>query len=314
MATLLINGRFIDPNAQPEQAVVSAFDAGLQHGVGLFETFSASCSGGEAIVPWLDEHLARLARSAQELALVRELNIEALAEAVRRTVEHAGLDRARVRLTITGGDLNLLARAQASEGEAPSDHQPTLLIACQPATEYPPAMYERGVHVGIADSRLNPLNTFEGHKTLDYWWRLRELQRAGGRSLAEAVVLQVSNHVAGGCVSSVIVRAGERVLAPIARGEEELAAIGRGGAIMPSPVLPGTTRQWALGLLPTKGYAVERRMLTITDLLDADEVVLTNASWGVLAVVRVESKQIGAGIPGPMALLLIEEHRRARGW
>ena len=35
--------------------------------------------------------------------------------------------------------------------------------------------------VVFADSRANPLNPMEGHKTLNYWWRLRELQVAAGK-------------------------------------------------------------------------------------------------------------------------------------
>jgi branched-chain amino acid aminotransferase len=43
---------------------------------------------------------------------------------------------------------------------------------------------------------------------------------------------------------------------------------------------------------------VEKRMVTIGDVLGADEVLLTNSSWGVLPVVAVESRRIGAGEPG----------------
>ena len=39
-------------------------------------------------------------------------------------------------------------------------------------------------------------------------------------------------------------------------------------------------------------------MLDINDLLAADEVFLTNSSWGVLPVVGVEREKIGAGEVG----------------
>ena len=38
---------------------------------------------------------------------------------------------------------------------------------------------------------------------------------------------------------------------------------------------------------------VHRRMLSVADLLEADEVFLTNASWLVLPVTEVEKKRIG---------------------
>ena len=47
-----------------------------------------------------------------------------------------------------------------------------------------------------------------------------------------------------------------------------------------------------------------RRMLGVPDLLDADEVFLTNSSWQVLPVTRVEKKEIGGGKVGPVTAKL----------
>ena len=65
MATVFLNGRFVDA----DEARVSAFDAGLQHGVGLFETMSARVEGGVVAVFRLEEHIERLIGSAGELGL-----------------------------------------------------------------------------------------------------------------------------------------------------------------------------------------------------------------------------------------------------
>ncbi|PHQ79937.1 MAG: branched-chain amino acid aminotransferase, partial [Phycisphaera sp.] len=62
MATIFLNGEFLEA----DQARVSAFDAGLTHGVGLFETMSATLSeSGEAEVVRVHDHLDRLAASAK---------------------------------------------------------------------------------------------------------------------------------------------------------------------------------------------------------------------------------------------------------
>jgi branched-subunit amino acid aminotransferase/4-amino-4-deoxychorismate lyase len=42
-------------------------------------------------------------------------------------------------------------------------------------------------------------------------------------------------------------------------------------------------------------------MLSIDDVLAADEVLITNSGWGVLPVVKVEKEAIADGIPGPTA-------------
>jgi branched-chain amino acid aminotransferase len=334
MTAVFLNGAFLDPGV----AKVSAFDAGFQHGVGLFETM---LGGVQAGVPEPDDvwvvdlhfHLERLAASASELGLMQSLRTTALADAVLETVRRSGLPRARIRLTLTGGDLNMLTAARSGGGEAGGQRggpDPTVMIVAQPATEYPDAMFEHGVAVTIADGRANPLNPFEGHKTLNYWWRLRELQHAGAKGGAEAVVLSVTNHLVGGCVSNIFLVKDGELLTPIARGEElevaspgsssaaaegvEPTAAARAGAgkrtpaVLPSPVLPGIVRSWVLSRAEIMDVPVRRRMLSITDLLAADEVFLTNSSWGVLPVVRVERETVAGGEVGPIT------RRLRRAW
>lgn len=315
MATVFLNGEFVDAS----DARVSAFDAGLQHGVGLFETMLARVEGdagggddgsrGEATVHRLGDHLDRLIESARVLGLVSQLHREALAEAVGRTVERAGAEGGgwfRVRLTLTGGDLNLLRT------DSPRRHDPMVMIVAQPATEYPPEMFERGVMAVVADARANPLNPHEGHKTLNYWWRLRALQDAGVKRAGEALVFSITNHLVSGCVSNAFLVRGGELLTPIARGEEH--AVAREGlahdaptpTAMPSAVLPGITRKAVMDWATEIGVPVRRRMLTIHDVFTADEVLLTNSSWGVLPVVQVESHQIGGGMPGEIGRRLRE--------
>jgi branched-subunit amino acid aminotransferase/4-amino-4-deoxychorismate lyase len=293
MAEIFVNGMYVER----DQARVSAADAGVLHAVGLFETMTARVTGDGVVVESLDEHLDRLQASASTLGLSTELKTGPLGEAVVETVRRSGHERSRVRLTITGGDLNLL-RATGRGA-----HTPTVIIDAQPATRYPEAMFTKGVMAVIADAKANPLDPTAGHKTLNYWWRLRELQTAAGRGAGEAIVLQVSNHVCGGCVSNLFAVKDGTLVTPIARGEEQ--EIGGKGAI-PSPVLPGITRALVLKEAKKMGLTVERRMMGIGDVLDADEVFLTNSSWGVLPVTAVEAEPVGSGEVGEVCRSLRE--------
>lgn len=308
MPSVFLNGAFVNR----EEARLSVFDAGLQHAVGLFETLLAIAQPGrDPVILQLHDHLQRLAASARVLGLSDSLRTPALAEAIQRTAAKAAEEfpaarRFRLRLTITGGDLSLLEVARAG-GPPQTQHDPTVLIAGQPATQYPEEMFERGSTAVIGDLRLNPLDPFAGHKTLNYWPRLRELQVAAGKRAGEAILFQVTNHLAGGCVSNIFLVKGDRLLTPIARGEEQEVAgesddAGPGalspGAAIPSPVLPGCVRGLILAAAPGLGLTPDRRMLTIDDLLNADEVFLTNSSWGVLPITRVEREEIGPGRVG----------------
>ncbi len=278
-----LNGKFI----QRDAAQVSAFDAGIQHGVGLFET----CIARNGTVFRAEAHTRRLVESAKELLLSDTLRAEPLAKALQTAVEHNELDEARLRLTVTGGDLSLTAARRQHRVD------PTVLIDLQPPTEYPEAFFADGVMVSIAEGRLNPTSPMAGHKTLNYWPRIHTLQHAAAAKAGEALWFTVTNHLASGCVSNVFVVIDGVLALPFARGEEP------GDAVGPA-VLPGTTRAAILELCEGLGIDVRRCTIDIDELLSADEVFLTNSSWGVLPVVAVEKKTIGTGDVGEMTTQL----------
>lgn len=271
-----LNGRMLPR----EEARVGIEDAGIQHAVGLFETMSVV--HGRAFR--LDPHLARLRESTISLGLVKNLTIEPLAEAVGQTIEHNRLDRARLRLTVTAGEVSML-----KPPETPPS--PTLAIVSTPPTEYDPRYFERGITAMIAEPRANPLNPLESHKTLSYWARLRSLRQAASVDCGEAIWLSVTNHLVGGAISNLFAIKDETLLTPVARGEEAEGEL-------PSPVLPGITREAICELADERGIPVEKKPLTIDDLLDADEAFLTNSGWGVLPVTAVEKSRIGDGNVG----------------
>lgn len=280
-----LNGRMV----RPAQALVPADDAGFQHAVGLFETMSVH--HGKAFR--LEAHLERLAGSAQQLGLARDLDLDPLRQAVQTTIQHNRLDRARLRLTVTAGSLSLLRPDDAAK------HQPTILVMASEPTAYDPAYFERGIRVLIAPPGANPFDPLAGHKTLSYWGRLRTLRQAAAAGAGEAIWLNISNHLASGAISNLFLVKDGTLLTPYARGEEAQGAL-------PAPVLPGITRAAVLELAQEHSIPVQRRMLSVNDLLEADEVFLTNSSWHILPVTRVEKAAIRDGKPGPITQRLRE--------
>ncbi|MSR69963.1 MAG: hypothetical protein EXS17_06430 [Phycisphaerales bacterium] len=278
-----LNGRFVEL----ADAKVSLFDAGFQHGVGLFETMTAR----NGSVFRAMTHLERLKESAVQLGLLEVLQLEPLADAIALTLDKNQATQARVRLTLTAGDLRML-KSPGVASEAPRS-DPTIAIVVQPPTPYPAELFARGVRVCVAAAKLNGHDPFAGHKTVWYWPRLAELQLAASMGSAESIFFTTANRVACGAVSNIFVVSSGVVRTPPARGE------GTGRA--QSPVLPGVTRGVVLECAKELGLTAETGELTIDDLLAADEVFLTNSSWGVLPVVAVERTSIGAGTPGRVA-------------
>lgn len=279
-----LNGKMIPS----DQARIAADDAGFQHSVGLFETMIAQ----NGRVFRLQNHVGRLRSSAKTLGLSKDLNAAALAEAVRMTIEHNKIDRARLRLTVTPGSMSLLAanaRTHPGSGDAPG----TVLIQPTEPTEYDPRYFDEGITVLVAQPGANPFDAMAGHKTLAYWPRLRVLRQAASVQAGEAIWLNVSNHLASGCISNVFLVKEGQLLTPIARGEEADNAL-------PAPVLPGITRAAVIELAEGLGVTVKRQMLSIDDLLEADEVFLTNSSWHILPVSKIEKAPVGEGKAGDL--------------
>lgn len=295
-----VNGEFVDL----ESGTIGIHDAGFQHAVGVFETMRAY----KGHVFRLGDHIQRLINSAKELGLTNQLHPGPLCELVDLALEKNELQEARVRLTVTGGDLSLLATAkQKALGNQSNDmqHHPSVVIVVTPSTVYPDEMFEKGSRVVIADAKANPFDPMAGHKTLNYWARLRSLTEAAAAGAGEALWFSVTNHLCGGAVSNAFVVKDDQLLTPIAHGEELQGAIC-------SPVLPGITRMAVIDVArDALGIDTAKQMLSITDVLEADEVFLTNSSWQILPVVAVENEPIGDGQPGAVTKQLmkaLDEH------
>ncbi len=270
---------------------MSVADAGFQHAVGLFETFQVHQGR-----PFrLQQHLDRLAGSARELGLAGDFNTAPLAEAVRQTITHNQLVRARMRLTLTAGTLSML-QADA-QGQPAVQVQRTVAIVPSEPTAYAPEYFTQGITVVIHGPAASPFDDNAGHKTLNYWSRLRSLRRAAAAGAGEAIWLNITNHLASGAVSNLMLVKEGRLLTPFARGEEVPEALR-------APVLPGVTRATVIELAHQHGIEVVRKMLTVEDLLEADEVLLTNSGWGVLPVTQVEQRKIADGQVGEMTTQL----------
>ena len=273
-----LNGQMLDDS----QALVSAQDAGFQHAVGLFETMFAH--NGTVF------RLDRLKHSAAELGLAVDMDTAPLADAVNQTLAENKLDQARLRLTVTAGTLSML---RSSEGEQAMQVRQTVCVQASEPTAFAPDYFDQGVRVRLYGQGANPFDITSGHKTLNYWARLRSLRQAAASDCAEAIWLSVTNHLASGAVSNLFLVKDGALFTPIARGEEKPDAL-------PAPVLPGITREAVIECAQAQSITVKKQMLSVEDLLDADEVFLTNSNWKVLPVVAVEQKEIADGKVGAM--------------
>jgi branched-subunit amino acid aminotransferase/4-amino-4-deoxychorismate lyase len=69
------------------------------------------------------------------------------------------------------------------------------------------------------------------------------------------------------------------------------------------------TREAILEIAAGAGLPAAEDRLPAAVLRSAAEVFLTNTSWEVLAVTRVDGRPVGSGLPGPVTLRLAQAFR-----
>jgi len=288
--TVLLNGELIPAEA----ARLSAFDAGLTHGAGLFETFRAYHG-----VPFrLSAHRERLAASAQALSLPAPPERDPLATEVSRLLEVNGLRDARMRLTFTPGSTRIATVSQSAGALNPADDEsfhPTLLLTAARMDALPGAAAGGGMIVCISSFRQQAGDPIAGHKTLSYLPRLLGQREAQRKRCGEALWFTPQNRLAEGSMSNVFLVRDGRLLTPP----------------LDTPVLPGVTRAVVLELARSAGVAVEERPLDINDLLGANEVFLTNSVMELMPVLAIERHAVGDEKPGNVTKSLHEAYQAA---
>ncbi|MBI3768564.1 MAG: aminotransferase class IV [Deltaproteobacteria bacterium] len=276
---MLVNDR-LQPAAR---AAISALDRGFLYGDGLFETVRTYRGRPFG----LEQHLARLARSARAFRIPFERDPAYWRPRVARLLRANALDAsdAAVRLTISrgAGPLGLLP---------PPGLRPTTLLVASAIDTRLRGAQARGVGVCFFPYRLVTA-TLPSHKTLHYLPAVLGKMLAARARAFEALYLSADDSVLEGTTSNVfVVREGTLITPPL------------------HGILPGVTRRFLAAVarrarIPLREAAIARR-----ELLAADEVFLTASTIEVLPVIRVERHAIGRGVPGAVTRRLQEEYTR----
>jgi branched-chain amino acid aminotransferase len=289
-----LSGRhvWVDAELQPADGQhLSAFDRGFQLGDGVFETLRARAGRPTE----LDEHLARLRRSADGLDIELATGTEArIADGIASLLAADGLAGpnadASIRITVSRG-------AITARGLLPLEHvSPTIVIQAWPVPPPPADHLERGLHLVVSSIRRDPSNPLSALKTTsraDYVFARLEARRAGAD---DALFLTVDGYLSEATSANIFLVRGAGALAPNLP-RPELATPG-----LQCAILPGTTRTWLLGWAATAGLTPVEGWLTSADLAGADEAFVCSSVAGVLPVTSFEGRPIGTGAPGPWTL------------
>jgi branched-chain amino acid aminotransferase len=262
-----------------EDAKISVYDHGLLYGDGVFEGIRVY--GGRVFR--LDEHLQRLWNSAKAIWLQIPISREEMAQAVRETVQVNQIQDGYVRLVVT--------RGAGSLGLDPNKtSHPQVIIIADMIAMYPAEYYENGLQiVTVSTVRNHPAALSPRIKSLNYLNNI----------LAKIEGLQA------GCVEALMLNHKGEVSECTG---DNIFLVSKGTLLTPSiesGILEGVTRGVVLELAAQAGIPTRETPLTKHDVYIADEVFLTGSAAEIVPVVKVDSRPIGDGKPGPMTRQLL---------
>lgn len=250
-------------NGVPGESI-SVHDRGFQYGDGLFETM-AVVKG----IPLLwDRHMQRLFHGAARLG------IDAPPEGLlRREAELLGRGVERAALKI------ILTRGVSGRGYAPDKQaQSTRTVSLSPWPDYPAEQRTHGVAAQFCRTMISRNQATAGIKHLN---RIEQvLARAElEKDCREGLMCDEFGHAIEGTMTNLFIVSQNRLLTP------DLSHSGVEG------VMRGLVLERAVELL------LEARVIDInkSDILQADEVFLTNSLIGLWPVRRIDAKEYPLG-------------------
>jgi branched-chain amino acid aminotransferase len=278
-----IDGKLYDK----EDAKISVYDHGLLYGDGVFEGIRSYAGK----VFRLKQHLDRLWNSAKAIWLEIPMTQEAMAKAIQDTLAVNGIQDGYIRLVVTRGVGTL--------GLDPNRcSHPQVIVITDKIMLYPDELYQKGLEiVTVSTQRNHPAALNARIKSLNYLNNI----------LAKIEGLQA------GCIEALMLNhKGE-----VAECTGDNIFLARGGKLLTPPtdagILEGITREAVMELAGDAGIEVREIPLTKHDVFIADECFLTGTAAEVVPVVKVDSRKIGDGTPGPITRDLMERfHKLAR--
>jgi len=273
-----VDGRIVEAN----EPVLTVFDRGFQLGDGVFETLRAR----GAHPTELDEHVARLRRSAAGLEIPLPEDVAAtLARAIDELLATEGLGGpdgdASVRITVSRGPFY-------GRGLLPPDEHPpaTIVVQAWPVPPTPADHLKHGLHLVASSVRRDPespLNNLKTTSRADFVHARIEARAAGAD---DALFLTIDGYLSEATSANLfLVRDGALATPSLA-----------------CAILAGTTRDWILRWAASVGLRPEEDLLTIRDLVEAEEAFLSSSVAGILPVTRFAGDPVGDGRPGDWTL------------
>ncbi len=281
---IYLNGKLV-PRLE---AKLSPFDHGFLYGYGLFETMRAY----NGHIFRIESHLTRLSRSAEsigltDIILTTENGKQSLKAACMATLEANKLEVARIRLTVSAGEGDMVPD--------PNKYSPpTVLVTARELVPIPSKKYDTGFRAVLSSLRRNSQSPLSRMKSICYIENILARMTARATGCDEAILLNEQGYLAEGSTTNVFLASNKDLITPS----------------LESGVLPGITREVVLEMARATNIKILERQVELKELIEAEEAFFTNSVLEIMPLTWFEGKPIGTGRPGHLTKELITAFKK----
>jgi len=247
--------------------VVGPSNRGLRYGDGVFETIRYR----DGKLELADLHFARLWKGLQMLQfhLPGLFTPELLQEQIMTLLKKNHHEPcARIRMTVFRGDGGLYD---------PVSQQPNYLVETWPLNDDGNQLNSNGLVLGIYDAVRKPMGLLSNLKHNNHLPYVLAALHAKNHQWNDAVLLNPENRVCDTTLANLFVVKNEKVFTPpLSEG-----------------CIAGVVREHLLRQLPASGFSVNERPIEIKDLVEADELFVTNSIHPLRWVQRLDDQEYG---------------------
>ncbi|MCA9423019.1 MAG: D-amino-acid transaminase [Nitrospira sp.] len=264
-----LNGRF----SPLEEIKISPDDRGFLFGDGVYEVIRTY----HGVPAFWCEHFARLGRSAREIQLIFSLEQTDFHRLLITGIQQSGYQEGKIYIQVTRG-------VAPREHFFPQNGDPTVFMSFRKMSALPTEVCQNGVSViTLPDNRWGRCDI----KSLNLLPNVLAKQKAREAKAFEGIFVK-DGWVTEGATSNIF-----SVKDGVIRTPERNHL-----------VLAGVTQQQVVTLAQAKGWEVQFGPISLSELLQSDEVFLVGTTIEVLPVIQVNGSPILEGKPGPISTAL----------